>query len=59
MIYDTSRVGQNHIYIRCVYGVFGRELTKCTVTYGVYIWFWPAPDTSNPASDLCGLELAV
>ena len=19
----------------------GREITKCTVMYGVYIWFWP------------------
>jgi len=35
------RVGQNHIYIRCVYGNFGREITKYTVIYGVYIWFWP------------------
>jgi hypothetical protein len=25
------------IYIRCMYGVFGREMTKYTVIYGVYI----------------------
>jgi hypothetical protein len=29
------------IYIRCIYGVFGREITKYTVIYGVYIRFWP------------------
>jgi hypothetical protein len=31
------RVGQNHIYIVCIYGIFGREMTKYTVIYGVYI----------------------
>jgi hypothetical protein len=36
-----SRVGQNHIYIQCVYGIFGREFTIYTVIYGVYIRFWP------------------
>ena len=36
-----SRVGQNHIYIRFTYGIFGREVTKYTVIYGVYIRFWP------------------
>jgi hypothetical protein len=29
------------IYIRCIYGIFGREMTKYTVIYGVYIRFWP------------------
>jgi hypothetical protein len=29
------------IYIRCIYGNFGREITKYTVIYGVYIRFWP------------------
>jgi hypothetical protein len=29
------------IYIWCIYGIFGRELTKYTVIYGVYIQFWP------------------
>jgi len=32
------RVGQNHKYKRCVYGIFGREITKPTVIYGVYIY---------------------
>jgi hypothetical protein len=31
------RAGQNHIYIRCIYGIFGREITKHTVIYGAYI----------------------
>jgi ABC-type nickel/cobalt efflux system permease component RcnA len=29
------------IYIRCIYGNFGREITKYMVIYGVYIRFWP------------------
>jgi len=27
-------------YVRCIYGDFGREVTKYTVIYGVYIRFW-------------------
>jgi hypothetical protein len=29
------------IYIRCIYGILGREITKYTVIYSVYIRFWP------------------
>jgi hypothetical protein len=29
------------IYTRCIYGDIGREITKYTVIYGVYIRFWP------------------
>jgi hypothetical protein len=29
------------IYIRCIYGIFGREFTKYTVIYGVHIRLWP------------------
>jgi len=29
------------IYTRFIYGVFGREVTKYTVIYGIYIRFWP------------------
>jgi len=29
------------IYIRLIYAIFGREITKYTVIYGVYIQFWP------------------
>ena len=29
------------MYIRCIYGIFGREIIKYTVIYGVYIRFWP------------------
>ena len=29
------------MYIRLIYGIFGREITKFTVIYGVYIQFWP------------------
>ena len=25
--------------IRCIYSTFGREITKCTVIYGVYVVF--------------------
>jgi len=31
-------VGFTNIYI---HGIFGREITKCTVIYGVYKRFWP------------------
>jgi len=34
------RVGQNHIYTVYI-RYFGREITKYTVIYGVYIRFWP------------------
>jgi hypothetical protein len=27
--------------IRCIYGIFGREITEYTVIYGVYNRFWP------------------
>ena len=38
----VTRVGlARTIYIRCMYGVFGREINKYTVIYGVYIRFWP------------------
>jgi hypothetical protein len=29
------------IYIRCIHGIFGREITEYTVIYGAYIRFWP------------------
>ena len=29
------------IHIQCIYSNFGREITKYTVIYGVYIRFWP------------------
>jgi hypothetical protein len=38
------RVDQNHIFnrcIQCIYGIFGREITKNTVIYGACIRFWP------------------
>jgi len=37
--HQTCRVGQNPIYIQCVYGIFDREVTKYTITYGTYDWF--------------------
>jgi hypothetical protein len=30
-----------NIYIRCIYGIFGTEITKYTVIYGAYIQFRP------------------
>jgi len=27
--------------MRCIYGIFGREVTNYTVTYGVLIRVWP------------------
>ena len=34
------RIGQT-IYKRCIYSIYGREITKYTVIYGVYARFWP------------------
>ena len=41
------------IYIRCMYGNFGREITKYTVIYGVYIRFWPTLCIFLAFCDLC------
>ena len=35
------------IYIRCTYGIFGREFTNYTVIYGLYIRFWPTLPVYN------------
>ena len=35
------KVGQNHMYIQCMHGIFGREITKYTVIYSAYIRSWP------------------
>jgi len=44
-VYDDipllDRVCQNHTFLRCMYGIFGRENTKYTVIYGVHLRFWP------------------
>jgi hypothetical protein len=44
------RVGQSliYVYIRCVYGILGREITKYTVIYSVYIRFWPTLVMRSP-----------
>jgi hypothetical protein len=39
------------IYVRCIYGNFGREITKYTVVYGVYIRFLPGLVTGYVLSD--------
>jgi hypothetical protein len=40
-----SRVGQKYMYMytvhMCIYGIFGREIARYTVIYGVYIRFCP------------------
>jgi len=37
----TNRVGQaKNIYMRCIYGTFGREITKYTVIYNAYLHLW-------------------
>jgi hypothetical protein len=51
--FNTFRVGQNHIYIRCINGIFDREITKHTVKYGVYIRFWPNLGTLHCHEDCC------
>jgi len=46
-----SRAGQNHM--RCINGIFGREIIKYTVIYGVYIRFWPTLDMSKLFERTC------
>ena len=41
------------IYIQCIYGIFGREITRYTVIYGVCIRFWPTLYISNVCSVSC------
>jgi len=36
-----------YMYIRCIHGIFGREITKYTVLYGVYIRFWSTLSTAG------------
>jgi len=39
---NANCVGQAiTLNIQCIYGNIGRDITKYTVIYGVYIWFWP------------------
>jgi hypothetical protein len=45
------------IYIRCIYGTFGREITKYTVIYGLFIRFWPTLFTSVAGSGDCSPQL--
>jgi len=50
------------IYIRCTYGIFGREITKYTVIYGVYIRSWPTLRMcmcTNKGSYACPLETGL
>jgi len=35
------------IYIRRIYGISGKKITKYTVIYGVYIRFWPTLNTPH------------
>jgi len=46
------------MYIRCIYGNFGREITNITVIYGVYVRFWPTLLMCNN-SDKCTMHFAV
>jgi hypothetical protein len=39
---DSEWVGlARTIYMRCIYCIFGRDITKYMVMYGVCIQFWP------------------
>jgi hypothetical protein len=46
-LYDKCVGLARTIYIRCVYGIFGREITIFTVIYGVYIRFWVLANPTN------------
>ena len=47
------------IYIRCVYGIFGREITIYTVIHGVYIRFWPTLHISRLVFLVCWAALDI
>ena len=36
LCWHTPMVGQNHIDTRCIYGIFGREITRRTVAHMAY-----------------------
>jgi len=35
------------MYVRCIYNIFGKEITRITVIYDVYIRFWPKSETTQ------------
>ena len=47
---DPQRYG---IYMRCMYGIFGREITEYTVMHGVYIYGLANPDNAHSRPHLC------
>ena len=46
------------IYIGCIYNNLGREITKYTVIYGVYIRFWPTLHICQICTDCLYVFLA-
>jgi len=48
-----------YMYIYGVYGIFGREITKITVIYGVYIRFWPTLIIYSAVTSLNGFWVAL
>ena len=44
------------IYIRFIYGSFGREITKHTAIYSVYIRFWPSLEVCKGGLDDRGMH---
>jgi hypothetical protein len=41
---------------RCINGVLGREITKYTINYIIYMWFWPTLRMQSPPFSLCWSE---
>jgi len=39
------------VYIRCIHGIFRREIAKYTVIYGVCIRIWPSLDMCDGERD--------
>jgi hypothetical protein len=44
-----------NIYTRCINGIIGKEINRCTVIYGAYMQFWPTlvgpPTCQHPLAD--------
>jgi len=41
------------VYKRCIFSIFGREIAKYTVIYGVYVRFWSALQIWPPLMVSC------
>ena len=52
---SNGRVGQNLIYMWCIYDTLGRKIkSKCTVLYNAHTGFWPTLCIFGRGGGMCG-----